>query len=160
MSALPPVLVGTLVIMLGTPLAVEAQPILPQQDSALRAVEVTVGAIIANNSQEWLDHRVTAMNPGFNRLFPYSSFRLLNEERQAVPWGGKVRLNISATRYVVVVPREIKNQRVLMRVRLIDGKRSLLDTTVSLRDRGTLLVGGPSETDGVLILAIGAATIR
>jgi hypothetical protein len=139
---------------------VAAQPVLPQPSSVLGVVEVTVGAIIANNSQEWLDHRVTAMNPKFSQLFPYSSFRLVNEERRAVPWGGRVRLDISTKRYVVVVPQEIKNQRVQMRVRLVDGKRALLDTTVSLRDRGTLLVGGPSETDGVLILAIGAATIR
>jgi hypothetical protein len=159
-SSLPPALLGALVTILGAPLTVAGQPILPQQEAGLRAVEVTVGAIIANNSQEWLDHRVTAMNPGFRKLFPYSSFRLLNEERQAVPWGAPVRLDLSGKRYVLVVPREIKNQRVLMRVRLIDGSRSLLDTTVSLRDRGTLLVGGPTETDGVLILTIGAATIR
>jgi len=158
-SALPPALVGALVTILGAPFAVAAQPLLPQQDG-LRSVEISVGVIVANNSQVWLDHRVTAMNPGVNRLFPYSSFRLLNEKRQAVPWGGRVRLKISGRRYVVVVPREIKDGRVLTRIRLIDGKRSLLDTTVSLRDRGTLLVGGPTETDGVLILAIGAATLR
>lgn len=156
----PPAVVGALVSILGLPLAVAAQPLEPQGNSELAAVEVTVGAIIANNSSEWLDHRVKAMHPRFPTLFPYSSFRLVREERQSVPWGGAVRVDISGTRYVVVVPRGIKNKRVSMRVRLIDVSRPVLDTTIALQDRGTLLIGGPRETDGVLILAIGAATLR
>lgn len=160
MTTVPPAIVGALVTMLGVPFAVAAQPILPQQSTELATVEVTVGAIIANNSQEWLDNRVVAMHPRFSTLFPYSSFRLVAEQRQSVPWGGKVRLDISATRYVIVVPREIKNKRVSMRVRLIDTTRQVLDTTVALRNHGTLLVGGPRETDGVLILAIGASTLQ
>lgn len=159
MTVAPPAVVGALATILSLPFAAAAEP-LGQRGSELAAVEVTVGAIIANNSSEWLDHRVTAMHPRFPTLFPYSSFRLLGEQRQSVPWGGTVRLDISGTRYVIVVPRGIKNKRVSMRVRLIDKTRSVLDTTIGLQDHGTLLVGGPRETDGVLILAIGAATLR
>jgi len=158
-TAAPPAVVGALISILGLPLAASAQP-LGSPGTEIAAVEVSVGAIIANNSSEWLDHRVTAMHPGFPTLFPYSSFRLVREERRSVPWGGVVRLDISGTRYVVVVPRGIKNKRVSMRVRLIDTTRPVLDTTIALQDHGTLLVGGPRETDGVLILAIGAATLR
>lgn len=153
----PPVVVGALATILGFPFATAAQQVLPESPSELAAVEVTVGAIIANNSTEWLDHRVTAMHPRFSALFPYSSFRLVGEQRQSVPWGGAVRLDISGTRHVIVVPREIKNKRVFMRVRLIDTKRPVLDTVIALQNHGTLLVGGPRETDGVLILAIGAS---
>jgi hypothetical protein len=160
-TATPPAVVGALVSILGLPLAASGQS-LTAQGAELATVEVTVGAIIANNSSEWLDHRVTAMHPRFPTLFPYSSFRLVREERQSVPWGGTVRLDISGTRYVIVVPRGISKKRVSMRVRLIDigVTRPVLDTTIALQDRGTLLVGGPRETDGVLILAIGAATLR
>jgi hypothetical protein len=144
--------------ILGAPLPAVAQP--TSAEPVLNVVEVRVGAIIANNSGQWTDQRVTAMNPRFHTLFPYSSYRLLGEERQWVPWGGRVRLDISSTRYVVVVPRELKNQRVSMRVRLMDGERAVVDTLLSLKDHGTFLVGGPPETDGVLILAIGASTTR
>lgn len=162
MTVAPPAVVGALVSVLGLPLAASAQSLAPQTTATLAAVEVTVGAIIANNSSDWLDHRVTAMHPRFPTLFPYSSFRLVREERQSVPWGGAVRLEVSGDRYVVVVPRGWKKNRVSMRVRLIDThvKRPVLDTTIALQDRGTLLIGGPRETDGVLILAIGAATLR
>jgi hypothetical protein len=151
-----------LVSILGLPLAASGQSLAKPGDPDLASVEVTVGAIIANNSNEWLDHRITAMHPRFPTLFPYSSFRLVREARQSVPWGGTVRLDISGTRYVMVVPRGIKDRRVSMRVRLVDIgiARPVLDTTIALRDRGTLLVGGPRETDGVLILAIGAATLQ
>lgn len=157
---MPPAVVGVLAMVLGIPFAVAAQPVSPQHGADLAVVEVTVGVIIANNSQESLDHRVVAMHPRFSALFPYSSFRLVGEQRQSVPWGGKVRLDISRTRHVVIIPRGIKNKRVSMRVLLIDTQRPVLDTTVALQNRGTLLVGGPRETDGVLILAIGAATLQ
>lgn len=159
MSLRQPALVGALMTVLGAPVSAAAQPAVAG-GSALNVVEVTVGAIIANNSGQVLDQRVTAMNPRFHTLFPYSSYRLLGEQRKWVPWGGRVRLDISKTRYVVVVPREFKNQRVSMRVRLMDGDRAIIDTLLSLKDHGTFLVGGPPETDGVLILAIGASTTR
>jgi hypothetical protein len=155
-----PAVVGALLSALGAPLAVAAQSPSGQASGALATVEVTVGAIVANNSREWLDHRVVALNPRVPSLFPYSSFRMVGEERRSVPWGGKVQLDLSGNRHVVVVPREIKNHRVSVRIRLVDRSRAVLDTIVALQNRGTLLVGGPPETDGVLILAIGAATLQ
>lgn len=159
MNLRQPAALGALLTALGGPLNAAGQPP-PSAHPELRAVEVHVGAIIANNSGQWMDRRVAAMNPRFHTLFPYSSYRLLGEQRQQVPWGGRVRLDISKTRYVLVVPRELKNHRVSMRVRLMDGERPMVDTLLSLKNHGTFLVGGPPETDGVLILAIGASTTR
>jgi hypothetical protein len=34
-----------------------------------------------------------------------------------------------------------------------------VNTSLSIRDHGTFLVGGPNYKDGVLIIAIGAGTV-
>jgi hypothetical protein len=140
------------------PLRLAAQTV-PSSETQVKAVQVRVGAIIASNSGTWLDHRVAAMHPRFHTLFPYSSYRLIGEKRQWVPWGRTVRLNISDNRYVLVVPRELKNSRVSLRVRLMDDNRAIVDTILSLKEQGTFLVGGAPQPDGVLILSIGASTL-
>ncbi len=123
------------------------------------AVEVRVGAVVANNSGRECDPRLVVMRKQFDALFPYTSYRLVKEERQRVPWGGQADFDIPGGRYVLVIPKEFKNGRVAMRVLVIEGTRSIVETTLSLRNHATLLVGGPRQPDGVLILAIGADTV-
>ena len=126
---------------------------------AANAVEVRIGAVLASNSSQEFDARLAAMHRQFNTLFPYTSYRLVKEERQRVPWGGKVGFDIPGGRYVMVIPREYKNDRVSMRVMVIEGSRPIVDTAVSLRNHATFLVGGPRQPEGVLILSIGADTL-
>ena len=126
---------------------------------AANAVEVRIGAVLASNSSQEFDARLAAMHRQFNTLFPYTSYRLVKEERQRVPWGTKVGFDIPGGRYVMVIPREYKNDRVSMKVMVIEGARPIVDTTVSLRNHATFLVGGPRQHEGVLILSIGADTL-
>ena len=127
---------------------------------AANAVEVRIGAVLASNSSQEFDARLASMHRQFNTLFPYTSYRLVKEERQRVPWGGKVGFDIPGGRYVMVIPREYKNDRVSMRVMVIEGTRPIVDTAVSLRNHATFLVGGPRQHEGVLILSIGADTLQ
>jgi hypothetical protein len=56
------------------------------------------------------------------------------------------------------MPQEYRNTRVSLKVRLLDGEKPLLDTTVRIRNKGNFLLGGPAHEGGVLILSISAAT--
>lgn len=123
------------------------------------AVEIRIGAVLASNSGKEFDQRLASLHRQFDTLFPYSSYRLVKEERQQVPWGAKVGFDIPGGRYVLVVPKEFKNDRVLMKVMVIEGSRPIVDTALSLRNHATFLVGGPRQHEGVLILWIGAGTI-
>jgi len=123
-------------------------------------VEVRIGAVLASNSGKEFDQRLASMQRQFNTLFAYSSYRLVKEQRQQVLWGERVAFDIPGGRYVVVTPKEFKNDRVLMKVVVIEGTRPIVDTALSLRDHATFLVGGPRSHDGVIILSIGADTIR
>ncbi len=140
------------------PAALLAQPehAILSSPTGSAVVEVRIGAVLASNSGTEFDHRLASMHRQFNRLFSYTSYQLVKEERQRVAWGGRASFEIPGGRYVVVIPREYKNDRVSMKVLVIEGARPIIDTVLSLRDRGTFLVGGPRQADGVLILAIGA----
>ncbi len=153
---------GVLIAICGAPTVSAADDRLAEVTSAapVNAVEVHIGAVLASNSGQEFDQRLAAMHRQFQVLFPYSSYRLVKEQRQQVPWGGKVGFDIPGGRYVLVIPKEFKNDRVLMKVMVIEGARSIVDTALSLRDHATFLVGGPRDPNGVLILSIGADTLR
>jgi len=162
-SCVPQVAVATLLAVAGMHAAGWAQghtagvPTSPA--AAEEAVEVRIRAVLASNSSKEFDTRLASMQRHFNTLFPYSSYRLVKEEQQRVPWGGKVAFDIPGGRYVIVMPREFKNNRVSMKVMVIEGARPIVDTAISLRNHGTFLVGGPRQPEGVLILSIGADTL-
>lgn len=140
---------------------IAADDVLPSATTSpvVNAVEVRLGAVLASNSGNEFDARLTSLQRQFDTLFRYTSYRLVKEERQQVPWGGKVAFDIPGGRYLLVIPREFKNERISMRVMLIEGTRPVVDTALSLRNHATFLVGGPQQHEGVLILSIGADTL-
>jgi len=56
------------------------------------------------------------------------------------------------------VPRSLSDDAVIMQVRLLDGRRRLVNTNVRLRNRGTMMfgVGRDPRGDGSLIVLLKA----
>jgi hypothetical protein len=122
-------------------------------------VAVSVGSVLATDGgQPEFDARLVAMKPQFDSLFRYSSYRLMKQERRALDWGQGASFDIPGGRYLVIAPRELRDAKVSMQVMLLEGGRPLVDTSVALRDHGVLLLGGPKQDAGVLIVVIGADT--
>ena len=124
--------------------------------SANEMIEVRVGAVLASNSGQEIDPRLVSMNRQLRALFPYTSYRLVKESHRQVMCGGKIGFDIPGGRYLLVMPKGIKNERVSLRVMLIEGTRPVVDTALTLRNHATFLVGGPRHEHGVLIITIGA----
>jgi hypothetical protein len=123
------------------------------------AVELRIGAVLASSIGQNFDSRLTSLRRQFDSLLPYSSYRLILEERRRVGWQREAEFRLPGRRYLLVIPREYKDGRVALNVMLMQGARTLLNTAVALRTNGTFLVGGPHHEDGVLIIAIGANKI-
>lgn len=124
------------------------------------AVEVRVGAVLASNRGNEFDSRLASMRQQFDNLFSYSSYRLVKQQKKRVPWGGNAGFDVPGGPYVLVIPREYKKDRVLMKVVVIENSKPIVDTLLSLRQEGTFLVGGHRRPGGTLILAIGADPLR
>lgn len=120
-------------------------------------VEITIGTILASNQGDEFDPKLA---PRRNQLkvMKYRSYRLIKEESQKVEWQGNAAFEIPGGRSLAVVPQEYVNKRLVLKLRLSEGEKPLLDTTVRLADGGNFLLGGPEHEGGVLIISISAST--
>ncbi len=120
-----------------------------------QAVQVKIGTILASNEWEDFDPKLDRLKKQLE-VIKYSSYRLIKEEAKKVPWQANVVFEIPGGRSLVVMPQEYRKQRLSLKVRLLQGDKPLVDTTVMLPNRGNFLLGGPAHEEGVLILSISA----
>jgi hypothetical protein len=126
-------------------------------ESGSQAVRVKIGTILANNQSDEIDAR---LNPMKNQLkvMKYRSYRLLREDVQDVAWLGNASFDIPGGRSLVVTPQEVRNRQLSLKVRLQEGDKPVVDTTVRINNGGNFLLGGPPHEGGVLVLSISATT--
>ncbi len=153
-GSIPGVVLSTWIACSGAALAQETMEVDRQ------AIEVHIGAVIASNTGQAFDQRLTSLRGPFDSLFRYTSYRLIREERRRVEWKREAGFELPGRRYLLVIPRGYKDGRVLLNLMLMQGRRPLLNTGIALRNHGTFLLGGPHHEDGVLIVSIGAGTVR
>jgi len=134
-----------------------AAALLAAPEARAAGVTVSVGSVLATDGgQPEFDARLVAMKPQFDSLFRYSSYRLMKQERRPLEWGQGASFDIPGGRYLVIAPKELRDAKVSMQVMLLEGGRPLIDSAVG--DHGVLLLGGPKQQEGVLIIVIGADT--
>jgi hypothetical protein len=120
-----------------------------------QTVRVKIGTILANNQNDEIDPKLNAVKNQL-KVMKYRSYRLLKEETQNVPWQGNAAFDIPGGRSLVVTPQEFRNKQLALKVRLQQGDKPVVDTTVRLKNGGNFLLGGPPHEGGALVLSISA----
>ncbi len=136
-------------------LAVGALVILAAQARALEVQITTVRAAEHGPS----DAQLITLRPRLRRLVGYRSFQIVGEERRRCAWQTSEAFIIPGGHLLHVVPKAMRDQAVVMRVRLTDGPRALVDTDVRLQNRGVMLFGVDQDTgtpQGALIIMLRA----
>ncbi len=120
-------------------------------------VELRVETVLASNSSQEFDNRLTDIRPQLNE-FRFSSYQLVQEERRRVDWGKQANFSLPGGRFLQVVPKEYTNKRIALQVMLMEGTTPtpLMNTLLSIRNHGTVYFGGRKHQEGMLIIRIGA----
>ena len=135
-------------VLLAAPLGAAEQP--PQP------VQIKIGTIMATNQAECLDSQLAKLKQQLE-VVKYRCYRLMREDAQKGNWQANTVFEIVGGRSLVVVPYEFRNNRISLKVRLLEGEKPIVDTTVRFPNKGNFLLGGPAHEGGVLILSISAA---
>jgi hypothetical protein len=105
------------------------------------------------------DAQLVALRPRLRRLVGYRSFQVIGQEKRRCAWQEREAFDIPGGRLLHVEPRGMRDQAVVMRVALLDGERTLIDTDVRLQNRGVMLFGVDTDSrvpDGALIIMLKA----
>ena len=125
-------------------------------DNSIHPVQLKIGTILATNESDEFDPKLKPMEKQL-RVMKYRSYRLLKEDSQSVPWKDNATFEIPGGRSLVISPQDSKDKQIALKVRLTEGAKPLLDTTVRLQNRRYFLLGGPPHEGGALVISISAS---
>jgi hypothetical protein len=125
-------------------------------ENSMKPVQLKIGTILASNQSDQFDARLKPMEKQL-KVMKYRSYRLLKEDSQSVPWNDNATFEIPGGRSLVISPQDSKDKQIALKVRLTEGTKPLLDTTVHLQGRGYFLLGGPPHEGGALVISISAS---
>ena len=125
-------------------------------ENNLQPVQIKIGTILATNQTDDFDVRLKPIEKQL-KVMKYRSYRLLKEDAQSIQWQGNANFEIPGGRTLAVSPQESRNSQIGLKVRLTQGSKPLIDTTVKLQNRGNFLLGGPPHEGGALVISISAS---
>lgn len=142
-------------VLLFSWLTMAAAGVLGAAEKQPQFVQVSIGTILASNESDEIDARLKGMENQL-KVLKYRSYRLLKTETQSVPWRGERIFEIPGGRALAVTPQDFQENRVALKVRLTQGQKPILDTTVKIPNKGNFILGGPPHEGGALVLSISA----
>lgn len=110
------------------------------------------------------DPSILPLRARLRRLVGYNAFQVVREEERLVSYRSPVAFSLPGGRSLHVLPKGMDDERVMMQVRLLDGRRRLVDTHVRLRNQGTVAFGvgrdGRASDEGALIILLRAGELK
>jgi len=126
---------------------------LPSAAVAAGKVNVKVQVVHATKANKKVDSRLGKVAKHYRRL-GYTGFKLLSSEQLSLSAKGKKTVSIAGGRRMTVAVLSKDAKRARLRVQ-IQGKRGkIVDTTVSVKRNGMMIVAGPRHKKGILVLPI------
>jgi hypothetical protein len=125
-------------------------------DPAPQKIEVRVDSVLASDTHQGIDVRLTPMGPRLHSLFNYTTYHLVSRQEQQTPTGSVLSFDLPGGRILHVEPEGVEGDMIAMELILFQGERPVMSTDLKLRNHGVLLVGGPRYEQGMLIISIGA----
>ena len=127
--------------------------------SADHSVTVHINAVLASNAKtnKGIDPALHTIRNELKRL-PFKSYHLLERETRMVRSGDECGLELPGNRYLHVMTRENASDHLKMTILLNQANRPILTTEVKIDYDSVVLLGGPRDAAGTLLIAIGANT--
>ncbi|MFZ5877714.1 MAG: hypothetical protein ACOYXU_15115 [Nitrospirota bacterium] len=121
--------------------------------AADQPVKLTVQVIQASNKGDNVDPALSKIKAQLSSL-KFSNYRLLETHPLSTKVGAKHLVALPGGRTMDLYPYGVSGDSLEVLVTILEGTKRILDTTVRLHNNGTIVMGGPSHGDGVLIVAL------
>ncbi len=125
---------------------------------ALPPLWIQVTTVRADDSGK-CDPRLKDLRLKLRSSVGYRSYQFVDKERRRVAWRTTESFALPGERSLLLLPKAVEDGRILMQVRLLEGRKRLIDTNVRLIDRGSMVFGLGKDArtgDGALLIVLKA----
>ncbi len=132
--------------------------LLPEGAADAQSLDIKVTTVRAAERGP-CDPQLAALRPRLRRLAGYRAYQLVGDQHRRVSWRNTEAFDLGDGRSLVLLPKGMDDGRVMMQVRLLDGRRRLVDTNVRLANGGTMVFGVGRDAragDGALLILLRA----
>lgn len=133
--------------------ATGAQPVVAGEIST-----ITISTILATDDVAGWDDRLDHVRKELRRL-KFKGYRLLGAETRSVDTGDQCGIALPGERYLQVTTEERFAERLRVHILLNEKNRPVINTDVNLDTDSVVLIGGPHDEAGTLIIAIAADSV-
>jgi hypothetical protein len=109
------------------------------------AIQVTTVRAAAHGP---CDPQLAPLRARLRRLAGYRAYQLVGEQQRRVAWRNTEAFDLGDGRSLMLLPKRMDDERVMMQVRLLEGRRRLVDTNVRLANGGTMIFGVGRDARG------------
>jgi hypothetical protein len=103
------------------------------------------------------DPQLVSMRPRLRRLVGYRAFQIVSREERPCDWRAESQFALPGGRVLKLLPKSTADDVVNMQVRLLEGRRRLVDTNVGMVNGGVMMFGvgrDPRIGDDALIILL------
>ncbi len=124
---------------------------------AKNRVDIRVITILASQDSNFIDPSLSSTVRELRAVFRYSSYRLISRNRLRLNLKETGTISLPGGRLLRITPSNIRGNRVELRLGIFKSRQQIFRTTVQLRNRGSMTVGGPKHKGGYLLLNISSS---
>src|SRR5229473_8225588 len=125
---------------------------------APRQVSIHVDSVLAADTHEGVDARLAPLGRKLQGLFSYTTYSLVSHQDGITECGKMIAFMLPGGKILHIQPRAVDGDMIAMEIVLFDGTRPMMTTDLKLKDKGTLIIGGPHYEQGIMFMSIGAST--
>lgn len=117
---------------------------------------IQISTVLASNQGRTFDPRLASLK---NELRPlrFKSYSLIGTEKRVVFGnGGQAGMELPHGRYLHITTREHTPDHLRLHILLNEDNRPVVNTYVKLEMGNVLVIGGPRDEDGTLVITIGS----
>jgi hypothetical protein len=121
---------------------------------------IQIATVLASNDGRVFDSRLASLKTELRQL-RFKSYKLVSSETRVLHGnGGQSGMELPHGRYLHITTREHTPDHLRLHILLNEDNRPVVNTYVKLELGSVVLLGGPRDPDGTLVITIGSRPVR
>ena len=119
-------------------------------------INVGVDIILASQKAAYIDSRLTGIKGQLQGVFNFSSYELYDRKALVIAMGREKQIALLEDKVFLLMPVYFQGNMVVMKAKILSGRRLVVDTQFRVSQGGSFFVGGPKTGRGIIILKVTA----